>query len=232
MPEIINCPQCERKLRVPDNLLGQAVKCPTCGTTFTAAGAAAEPAPSFPSAAPPPPPPAAPPRYNEPAPYPAAPRYDSPGAYPQQQRYPSYEGRGDFDDPRERRRQLRPAAADAIAGPAIALLVVGIIGIVGSGIIVCAGIFVSASGAAGRRAMDDTEPVFVILVYGVMLVASIVVTACATKMKQLDSYAIAMTGSILAVIPCLSPCFILGIPFGIWALVVINQPDVREAFNN
>ena len=41
-----------------------------------------------------------------------------------------------------------------------------------------------------------------------------------------------VTASILAVIPCLSPCFILGIPFGIWALVVINQADVKEAFHS
>lgn len=36
MPEIIRCPQCERKLKVPEHLLGKAVKCPTCGDTFTA----------------------------------------------------------------------------------------------------------------------------------------------------------------------------------------------------
>jgi predicted Zn finger-like uncharacterized protein len=36
MPEVVNCPQCERKLRVPEELLGKKVKCPTCGNTFTA----------------------------------------------------------------------------------------------------------------------------------------------------------------------------------------------------
>lgn len=42
MPEILNCPQCERKLRVPDDLLGHAVKCPTCGVVFTAPATATE----------------------------------------------------------------------------------------------------------------------------------------------------------------------------------------------
>jgi predicted Zn finger-like uncharacterized protein len=51
MPEFINCPQCERKLRVPDDLLGRSVKCPTCGTTFTAPATAAE-AVAIPSAGP------------------------------------------------------------------------------------------------------------------------------------------------------------------------------------
>ena len=34
LTEIVQCPQCVRKLRVPDDLLGKKVKCPTCGTTF------------------------------------------------------------------------------------------------------------------------------------------------------------------------------------------------------
>ena len=36
MPEIIDCPQCERKLRVPEEMLGRTVKCPSCSTVFTA----------------------------------------------------------------------------------------------------------------------------------------------------------------------------------------------------
>ncbi len=34
MPVIIDCQTCGRKLRIPDDLLGQLVKCPTCGRTF------------------------------------------------------------------------------------------------------------------------------------------------------------------------------------------------------
>src|SRR5207302_1822088 len=48
---ITDCPSCSRKLRVPDDLLGKQVKCPTCGHTFQAS-AAAESAPSS-SATPP-----------------------------------------------------------------------------------------------------------------------------------------------------------------------------------
>jgi hypothetical protein len=38
MPEIVTCPDCQRTLRVPDNLLGKKVKCPGCQGMFTAAG--------------------------------------------------------------------------------------------------------------------------------------------------------------------------------------------------
>ena len=31
MPSIVACPSCSRKLRVPEDLLGTRVKCPTCG---------------------------------------------------------------------------------------------------------------------------------------------------------------------------------------------------------
>jgi predicted Zn finger-like uncharacterized protein len=34
--ETVSCPQCDKKLRVPETLLGKLVKCPTCGHTFTA----------------------------------------------------------------------------------------------------------------------------------------------------------------------------------------------------
>jgi predicted Zn finger-like uncharacterized protein len=36
MPTIVDCPSCNRKLRVPDELLGKKVKCPTCSGTFDA----------------------------------------------------------------------------------------------------------------------------------------------------------------------------------------------------
>ncbi len=36
MPITVACSSCNRKLRVPDDLLGKRVKCPTCGNTFEA----------------------------------------------------------------------------------------------------------------------------------------------------------------------------------------------------
>jgi len=34
MPNVVTCPACGRKLNLPDQLLGQQVRCPTCGETF------------------------------------------------------------------------------------------------------------------------------------------------------------------------------------------------------
>src|SRR5262245_4690671 len=58
MPTVVDCPSCARKLRVPDELLGHKVKCPTCEITFEAAvnGSTAAPRaapPPLPSSPPP-----------------------------------------------------------------------------------------------------------------------------------------------------------------------------------
>jgi predicted Zn finger-like uncharacterized protein len=47
--ELVSCPDCQRKLRVPDELVGKLVKCPTCGQTFTADPATQAPPPDPPS---------------------------------------------------------------------------------------------------------------------------------------------------------------------------------------
>ncbi len=43
MPTIIDCPSCSRKLQVPDALLGQQVRCPTCTSVFEALATAKPP---------------------------------------------------------------------------------------------------------------------------------------------------------------------------------------------
>jgi hypothetical protein len=50
------------------------------------------------------------------------------------------------------------------------------------------------------------------------------------KMKRLESHGLAVTASILAMLPCTSPCCIIGLPLGIWALVVLSKPEVKSAF--
>jgi hypothetical protein len=38
-----------------------------------------------------------------------------------------------------------------------------------------------------------------------------------------------MVASIFAMLPC-NPCCLLGLPIGIWALVVLSNEDVKDAF--
>jgi hypothetical protein len=52
----------------------------------------------------------------------------------------------------------------------------------------------------------------------------------ALKMKNLENYGLAMAASIIAILPCFGPCCCIGIPVGIWSLVVLNKPEVKSAF--
>ena len=49
-------------------------------------------------------------------------------------------------------------------------------------------------------------------------------------MLKVKSYNMALVASVISVIPCFSACCIVGIPFGIWALVVLNDASVKAAF--
>jgi hypothetical protein len=50
-------------------------------------------------------------------------------------------------------------------------------------------------------------------------------------MKKLKNWNLAMAGSILAMIPCISPCCIMGLPIGIWAVIVLMKPEIKSAFS-
>jgi hypothetical protein len=59
---------------------------------------------------------------------------------------------------------------------------------------------------------------------------SLLVIVGAIRMKRLESYGFAMASAIIAMIPCMSPCCVLGFPFGLWAIIVMQDGHVRSAF--
>jgi hypothetical protein len=52
----------------------------------------------------------------------------------------------------------------------------------------------------------------------------------ALKMKNLENFNLSMAAAIIALLPCVGPCCCLGLPVGIWSLVVLNKPEVKAAF--
>ena len=64
------------------------------------------------------------------------------------------------------------------------------------------------------------------------LIVSVVIFMGALKMKKLESYNFAMAATIVAMVPCISPCCFVGLPVGIWALVVLLKPEVKGAFQS
>jgi serine/threonine protein kinase len=55
---------------------------------------------------------------------------------------------------------------------------------------------------------------------------------CAQRMLRLRNYRLAVTASILALLPFMyfPPIILFGIVFGIWSLIVLSKKEVREAF--
>jgi TPR repeat protein/tRNA A-37 threonylcarbamoyl transferase component Bud32 len=69
---------------------------------------------------------------------------------------------------------------------------------------------------------------FMLLVPLSALVLSSIIMIAGLKMKRLQAYGLAVAGSILAIL--VTPGNLIGLPIGIWALVVLSQRHVREAF--
>lgn len=53
----------------------------------------------------------------------------------------------------------------------------------------------------------------------------------AVQMLNGKNYNSAKRAAILAIIPLISCCFVLGIPFGIWSLILLQQPEIKAFFN-
>ncbi|MCS7337214.1 MAG: GYF domain-containing protein [Verrucomicrobiae bacterium] len=62
------------------------------------------------------------------------------------------------------------------------------------------------------------------------LLLAVLVSLGAIRMMKLRSYGLAIASCIIVMLPCIVPCCMLGLPIGIWALVVLLQPEVRAQF--
>jgi hypothetical protein len=132
----------------------------------------------------------------------------------------------------------RASALAKVQAPAICLMVVAGISIVVRVILLVlqmVGVGVGAAAAAQQGGGDEAAFAAGQMVGGLVgMIIGIVINALTLygglKMKQLEQHGLAMTAAVLAVIPCCSPCIILGIPFGIWALIVLNDAEVKAAF--
>jgi hypothetical protein len=124
-----------------------------------------------------------------------------------------------------------------VGPPAIGLIVTGIIGMLAqlanillnllgmgmSGVAAASG----DSGAVGGLMSGVIGLIwngFCVLMGGLVIYGAI-------KMKSLKGYGVALTGAIIAAIPCTSPCCFLGLPLGIWAIVVLMNQEVKSSFS-
>ena len=128
------------------------------------------------------------------------------------------------------------AAANRVSGPATALIVVSVISFVLVGLAIPFDFYLLVSGAARRLERAGIDPVARIVIRLawdlVIFAASCYVWWGAVQMKRLLNYSHARNAAIVACIPCVGPCCLLGIPFGIWALNVLGRPEVYNSFES
>jgi sulfite exporter TauE/SafE len=127
-------------------------------------------------------------------------------------------------------------ALNQVSAPSIGLLITGIIGAFFSGIaLLSLGIGTSLSSLW----MDEMPDKFSEIYEGAfamgssfigLVVAAFVIYA-SLKMKELTQWGLAVAASILVMIPCISPCCIIGLPIGIWCLLTLNRPEVKNVFH-
>jgi predicted Zn finger-like uncharacterized protein len=199
---ITACPNCQRQLKVPDNLLGKTVRCPSCKTTFVAQAAVEAPIAMI-----------------DEDPRPPAPASGSSQISPR------------------RRVRASEAAASKLKGPAISLLILGAVDLVLgflNGAIYALILPMVPQANNPQLAGGQPPPLAALVGSGVVNIvgASVfggLIIAGAICMLRRKLYALAMTGAIIAMLPCFN-CCCAGLPLGIWAFDVLRKPEVKNAF--
>lgn len=147
-------------------------------------------------------------------------------------RRPVYDDqRADYDDEFADRWTPFEVARRRVRGPAIAFVPIGVLG--GLGLIVAEGALLAenldgAVAGNGRRLFNTFIGTFFILL-GMVLFGLVVVGG--VNMMQLRRRWLALFAAYVVTGLSLAGCYgILFYPFGIWGLVVLYRPDVREQF--
>ena len=52
------------------------------------------------------------------------------------------------------------------------------------------------------------------------------------QMRGLENRGLSVAASIVAMIPCIGPCCCIGLPVGIWSLIVLGKDEVKAAFKS
>jgi hypothetical protein len=135
----------------------------------------------------------------------------------------------------------RARAEQMVGGPAIALMVTAGLGIA-FGLFNLLGSLLY-SGHEQLPSMPGLDPDMIRMIqrvaYGPIAIGvkvifigmSVLILLGAIRMQKLSSYGLAMTAAVIALVPCFFSCCGLGIPFGIWALMVLSKPEVKSQFH-
>jgi hypothetical protein len=208
------------------------VKCPGCGVIFTAS--------PEPEAGP-----EAPIVLQEESPTePAEPQPIRPARPEERFEERARQGYGDEFGYAERR-QFRQESLSRIKAPAICLLITGVLGLMCNCVSTVHLLATDPQAMkqqianlqlppewqkfAEQAAESSRSPITIAMRFG-FLAVNVILIASAIAMMMGRMYWLAMVGSIMALINIGDCCCLLSLPFGIWSLVVLNNPEVKSAF--
>lgn len=118
-------------------------------------------------------------------------------------------------------------AQQAVQWPALGLIVSGVLGIVASLMLL---VMAAMGTEVGPRQPGWAEGPAIGIASNVLgLVIAALVVYGGLQLKSLSSWGWALAGTILAMLPCQCGC-LLGLPIGIWALIVLLKPEVKQVF--
>jgi len=225
MPIEFRCGGCGRLLRTADDSAGKQAKCPECGTVMEVppGGSAASGG-----------------GYGEP-PGPG-PEQAAPGSPFASTPLPAvdpenpYQASGVYSLGPGLTTEGQQLAAGRVEGPAVGLMITAGL----SAVFILLAIVMNLLSIAGVRPFAQPHDELPMLISGGVglvtnlfsLAVAAVIFFGAQKMKNLQSYGFAVAAAVVAMVPCLSPCCLLGLPIGIWALVVLTDPYVKTAFRS
>lgn len=122
--------------------------------------------------------------------------------------------------------KVKPVALTLIISMALMMVLV-VIGIM----LNLLGIGLGAAAADSPEGFESMVSGTTGLIQGVMgLAFGGVIIYGSLQMMKLESFGLSMAACIMAMVPCVSPCCCIGLPVGIWGLVVLNDPAVKPFF--
>ena len=131
----------------------------------------------------------------------------------------------------------RSAALSKVSGPAIGLMIAGGLGVLFS----IAGIAMHFLGV-GLGALSGQPPevqklaslwtgASVVSAF-VQALGSVFVLYGGMQMKRLKNLGLCKAANIVAMVPCISGCCIIGLPVGIFGLIALSKPEVKSHFES
>ncbi|HWG42913.1 MAG TPA: protein kinase [Gemmataceae bacterium] len=117
------------------------------------------------------------------------------------------------------------AARQTLLAPALGLMLIGALNCTGLAVLLLSTIRLLSGGQFTVSNLGAQEAILLSM-DGLLGLA---ILWGAWKMVRLKSLGLAQLGCVLALLP-LSPCWFLGLPVGIWGLILLMRPEVRKHF--